>query len=251
MKFGSDSVSTTTGLDHERIAAHAERLAPLHEENDLLVVTSGAIARGKRRVLAMGKNLEDYDDQTLAHLGSAGINDAWERAFERVGDGLLAGQVLLTHREMQDSEEGPYFRQAYDRARRVFAIPILNHNDFLVRPGDPDDEMKEVAHYADNDRLAKDVAIYLGAKTLILATGVEGFKANGEIRETIAASEVEALKEHVFAASNDGTGGMDSKLDNAAEAAEAGIETFICSADANFAAIVAHQEICSRVVQYA
>lgn len=259
VKFGTESLGNGNGgVDQDRINGHAERLKPLHDDdNDLLVMTSGAKAEGVRRVLAARqslrhKSLHQYSDRTLTMLGSAGVSVAWESAFDRVG--ILAGQVLATHREMHDSQEGPYLKEAYEEARSAYAIPIFNYNDFLSSQKDDKDELKELIYRRDNDRYVKDVAIHLGAEVLFFATNdVEGFMANDELKPVIAVSEIEGLKAHIFEDAGNGmsSGGMDSKLDNAGEAAMAGIETYICNANSDFAAIMAGQQICSRVVQYA
>lgn len=254
VKFGSDAISKkgskSTGISQRRVNEIARSLRRLHGKYDLAVITSGAVAQGRRRLEdefsepAMG-----YEKQTLAMFGNASISRAWEEAFQAVE--IKAGGVLVTHKELRDTSEGPAFHKAMERVRKYHAVAIINHQDFLSDPEDIEDEIKELENYADNDRLAKDVAIALGAEGLVLATnGVEGFKdMTGKVRRIIRIDEITGLKDHIYEATENGTGGMGSKLDNLAEAVQQGLTGYICSSDADFIGVLSGIETSTRVIQ--
>lgn len=249
VKFGSESLVNGGGVDQERINNHAVRLAALHKSRDLVVVTSGAVAKAKRRTLAEGKDWQDYGRRNLAMMGSAGITVAWEEAFERVG--IAAGQVLMTHLEMTDAREGPRFKGAIGRARQERIVPICNYKDFLSVSSDPYDELENIDVYTDNDRFSRDVAGILGAEALILATnGVAGYlDANGEVVRQFRTADLAAPKARDLGSSEAGTGGIVSKLENAIAARVSGMRSFICSANADFQGVLTGQEICTEVVE--
>lgn len=249
VKFGSESLVNGGGINKRRIDEHAERLAAVHETHDLVVVSSGAVAQAKRRTLAAGRAWQDYDRRSLAMMGSAGITVAWEQAFERVG--IAAGQVLMTHLEMTDAREGPRFRDAIGRARSERIVPVCNYKDFLSVSSDPYDELDKIDVYKDNDRFSRDVAEILGAQALIMATnGVGGYlDESGEVVRYFRAADLGTARERGLESSDNGTGGIISKLENAVEARLAGMRSFICTADANFRGVMAGQEISTEVVE--
>jgi glutamate 5-kinase len=250
VKFGTESIVNGTGIDIDRINDHAERLAPVHEENDLVIITSGAVAWAQRRLRAMGRDPEDYSRRTRAMLGTAGITVAWEQAFERVG--IVAGQVLLTNLEMTDAKEGPRLLDAYGEARKQQVVPVCNYKDFLSLASDSHDELRKIDVYQDNDRFGRELAGILGASTLIMATdGVDGYLEGGEVVHQFHAGRLAELQGRTHEPSEEGMGGILSKLENSVLAVEAGMRAFICNADADFAGMLDGELIGTEVIQYA
>jgi|GEM_PF-5562739 len=250
VKFGTESLVNGTGIDTERINRHAERLAPVHEDSDLVVITSGAVAWAQRRLKAMNRDPDQYSRRTRAMLGTAGITVAWEQAFERVG--IVAGQVLLTNLEMTDAKEGPRLLDAYAEVRAQQVVPVCNYKDFLSLASDKHDELKKIDVYQDNDRFGRELAGILGASTLIMATdGVDGYLEGGQVVHRFDADRLPELQARPPEPSAGGTGGILSKLENGVEALAANMRAFICNADADFARILAGEPIGTEVVQYA
>ena len=130
---------------------------------DLLVVSSGAIALG-RRVLDLPKGpLRLEESQAAAAIGQIALARAWSETLQR--HGFTAGQILLT---LGDTEE----RRRYLNARstvttllKLGAIPVINENDTVAT--------SEI-RYGDNDRLAARVATMMGADLLVLLSDVDG-----------------------------------------------------------------------------
>ncbi len=248
VKFGSESLVNRQGIDQSRINSHAERLAHLYEEHDVLVVTSGAVAWAKKRLEKQDKSWQTQSRRTLAMMGSAGIACAWETAFAVLN--INAGQVLASHYELRDDFERSNFRESYKAAQLDRVIPILNHNDFMAKAHTRDDELDKIEKQKDNDEFSFEVAKLLGAKAMILATNsVTGLEINGAVQHKVHSYHIEGLQQHLYVTSTDGTGGMSSKLDVAAEAVKAKIRAFICNADAEFTRILANEQIGTEVVQ--
>jgi glutamate 5-kinase len=164
VKIGSSLLVDHKGLKHDWLDALGADLAALAAgRRDLLVVSSGAIALG-RRVLDLPRGpLRLEESQAAAAIGQIALARAWSETLQR--HGFTAGQILLT---LSDTEE----RRRYLNARstiatllRLGAIPIINENDTVAT-----NEIR----YGDNDRLAARVATMLGADLLVLLSDIDG-----------------------------------------------------------------------------
>jgi glutamate 5-kinase len=131
---------------------------------DVILVSSGAIALG-RRVLALPEGpLALEQSQAAAAVGQIRLARAYEEAL--APHGLTAAQILVT---LEDTED----RRRYLNSRATMAtllglgvVPIVNENDTVAT-----DEIR----YGDNDRLAAQIAVTAGADQLILLSDVDGF----------------------------------------------------------------------------
>jgi glutamate 5-kinase len=164
VKIGSALLVDQRGLKTEWLDALGADLAALAAgRRDLLVVSSGAIALG-RRVLDLPRGpLKLEESQAAAAIGQIALARAWSETLQR--HGFTAGQILLT---LGDTEE----RRRYLNARstigtllKLGAIPIINENDTVAT--------SEI-RYGDNDRLAARVASMMGADLLVLLSDVDG-----------------------------------------------------------------------------
>ena len=129
----------------------------------MLVVSSGAIALGRRALGVKRGPLKLEEAQAAAAVGQVALAGAWSRCLEERG--LTAAQILLT---WDDTEE----RRRYLNARatlatllKMQAVPVINENDTVATA-----EIR----YGDNDRLAARVAAMVGADCLVLLSDVDG-----------------------------------------------------------------------------
>jgi glutamate 5-kinase len=130
-------------------------------------------------------------------------------------------------------------------------VPICNYKDFLSVASDPHDEIIKIDEFRDNDRFSREIAEILGAEALILATnGVDGFEDEfGRVVHEFPAGRLDDMEAADYQSSQGGTGGIVAKLAEAAVAADSGIRSFVCSADADFEQILTGQRICTEVIQ--
>ena len=139
-------------------------LAALHKRGaDVLVVSSGAIALGRRVAGLKRGALKLEDSQAAAAIGQIALARAWSLSLHR--HGIVAGQVLLT---LQDTEERRRYlnaRETLGRLSAMRAVPVINENDTVAT--------SEI-RYGDNDRLAARVATMASADLLILLSDVAG-----------------------------------------------------------------------------
>jgi len=206
------------------LAADAARLRSLGKE--VLIVSSGSIALGRRRLgLTARKPLDLEEKQAAAAAGQSLLMRAWEEAFEPHGLGVA--QILLTKDDTEIRRRWLNARATVETLLRLGAIPIVNENDTVAT---------EEIRYGDNDRLAARVAQMIGADLLILLSDVDGLYTSDPRRDPAAAHiprvetltpEIEAMAGGANASAGVGTGGMATKLTAARIAHGAGCATLI------------------------
>ncbi|KRA52579.1 glutamate 5-kinase [Pseudoxanthomonas sp. Root65] len=216
------------------LAADGEGLSPRHALNlaqfvsssiaagrEVVIVSSGAVAAGRgllHRKPQAGVAMAER--QALAALGQAQLIALWQRFFDRP-----VAQVLLTHDDLRNRRRYLNARATLQELLALGALPVVNENDTVSV-----DELK----LGDNDNLAAVVAALIDADALFIATDIDGFYTANPRTHVDAQPilDVEALTPEFFAmaggaGSGVGTGGMHTKLEAAAKAAAAGIETFL------------------------
>ncbi|MBA3929767.1 MAG: glutamate 5-kinase [Xanthomonas sp.] len=216
------------------LAAEGEGLSPRHALNlaqfvsssiaagrEVVIVSSGAVAAGRgllHRKPQVGVAMAER--QALAALGQAQLIALWQRFFDRP-----VAQVLLTHDDLRNRRRYLNARATLQELLALGALPVINENDTVSV-----DELK----LGDNDNLAAVVAALIDADALFVATDIDGFYTANPRTHADAQPilDVEALTPAFFAmaggaGSGVGTGGMRTKLEAAAKAAAAGIETFL------------------------
>jgi glutamate 5-kinase len=222
VKLGSSLVTSGAGrVRRNLLRDRAREIANLvHGGEPVCVVSSGAIALGLAR---MGRDRRPHDVPTLqaaSALGQARLQRAWEAALRP--EGLEAAQILLTAADVADRTAYVNVRRALAALFRAGAVPVVNENDATAT-----DEIT----FGDNDALAAQVAILLGARLLVLLTEVEGVysTAPGTPGARLV-HEGEQVRGAVFGAGSAlGRGGMESKVMAAEMASAAGISTVIAS----------------------
>jgi len=204
----------------------AEDIAALRARGqDVVLVSSGAIALGRRELgLAPGR-LKLEESQAAAAVGQIRLAHAWKEVLEQRG--FTVAQVLLT---LGDTEE----RRRYLNARntlttllRLGAIPVINENDTVATA-----EIR----YGDNDRLGARVAQMVSADCLVLLSDVAGLYTADPTRDPAARfiAEVPRITPEIEAmaggsASDVGSGGMATKVMAAKIAVAAGCSLCIAA----------------------
>jgi glutamate 5-kinase len=206
------------------LAADAARLRA--QGKDVLIVSSGSIALGRRRLGLTGKKPLDLEEkQAAAAAGQSLLMRAWEEAFEP--HGAAVAQVLLTKDDTEIRRRWLNARATIETLLRLNAIPIVNENDTVAT---------EEIRYGDNDRLAARVAQMIGADLLVLLSDVDGLYTSDPRRDPAAvhipvvealSPEIEAMAGGANASAGVGTGGMATKLAAARIAHGAGCATLI------------------------
>ena len=227
VKVGSALVVGEAGAAHAAwLAAFATDAARLVARGQqVVVVSSGAVGIGRRRLGITRRSLSLAEKQAAAAAGQSALMRAWEEAFEP--HGLRAAQVLLTRDDTEVRRRWLNARATVDTLLSFGVIPVINENDTVVT---------EEIRYGDNDRLAARVAQMIGADVLVLLSDVDGLYTADPRRDPDArhlprierlTPEIEAMAGGANAAAGVGTGGMATKLTAARIAQSAGCATVI------------------------
>ncbi|MFH1222618.1 MAG: glutamate 5-kinase [Candidatus Micrarchaeota archaeon] len=223
VKLGSSLLTTKDGLNSERIRQFAGQLA--NSPHKIVIVTSGAIATGMKKLGMKQKPPDISMQQALAAVGQSSLMREYEKAFD--GKKILA-QVLLTNYDFSERMRYLNVQNTLLTLMKRDIIPVINEND-TVTVGD----IRKLA-FGDNDSLATHVAIAVYADLLIIFTDVEGlYTKNPKEAGAELIRVVEQISEKEFemcsGANVVGKGGMLSKLNSAKKATEAGIKVIIAN----------------------
>jgi glutamate 5-kinase len=229
IKLGSAIVATDAGeLRAELLEQICAAVASARGDGDeIVIVTSGAIARGTQ-VLGLAARPSAIEElQAASAVGQGRLYRVYDELL--ASRGVVAAQVLLTFFDVSARASYLNARQTLGKLLEWGAVPVINENDTTAT-----DEIS----FGDNDFLAAQVAILIGADRLIILTGTDGLYT-ADPRVDAGATLVEQVDD--FAAldalsitqttSAHGSGGMRSKVVAADMATAAGIETVICNGE--------------------
>jgi glutamate 5-kinase len=231
VKVGSSLVTNDgRGLDHAAVARWAEEIAELKRGGrEVVLVSSGAIAEGIKRLGWTTRPRAIHELQAAAAVGQMGLIQAYETAFAQFG--LHTAQVLLTHEDLADRKRYLNARTTLRTLLDLSVIPIINENDTVTT-----DEIR----VGDNDTLGALVANLIEADVLVLLTDQPGLYTADPRRDPQATLVHEARAGDPAlevmaggAGSTLGRGGMLTKVLAAKRAARSGASTVIaCGRDA-------------------
>jgi glutamate 5-kinase len=219
VKVGSRTLAADPGV-YDRIAAAVA--SARREGKSVVLVSSGAIALGIRRLGWKARPREMAKLQAAAAAGQAALMLLYERAFRGVG--LEVAQVLLTHADLADRVRGNNARAAIQALLDAGAVPILNENDSV--------SVEEIK-FGDNDQLAALVAPLVDADLVILLSDVAGLLGRDGVRVGVVrdvAKEALPLVKTGPSGAGVGTGGMASKLEAARRATLSGAHAVVADA---------------------
>lgn len=166
MKIGSSLlVDQAKGVAREDwLRALIEDIADLHRKGvDVMIVTSGAVALGRKIAALPSGALKLEEKQAAAAIGQIALARLW--AEKLAEQGIVAGQVLLTPHDTEERRNYLNARATISRLWALKAVPVVNENDTVATT-----ELR----YGDNDRLAARVATMVDADLLILFSDVDG-----------------------------------------------------------------------------
>jgi glutamate 5-kinase len=227
VKLGSSIVADDVGeVRTELLEALCDEVAARHGAGDeLIIVTSGAIARGMR---LMGLPMRPSAMEELQAASAVGQGKLYRRFDELLqARGVKSAQVLLT---FFDISARTHYLNARHTLRKLLewrVVPVINENDTTTT-----DEIS----FGDNDFLAAQVAILIGADLLVLLTDTGGLytadpRADPAARLVEEVRDLEDLEGYEIGLSSSplGSGGMRSKVVAAEMATAAGIPVAIAS----------------------
>jgi glutamate 5-kinase len=221
VKIGSALlVDDRTGeIRHEWLNKLADDIADLKNKgNEVLIVSSGAIAVGSQHLGINQQILKLEEKQAAAATGQIRLAHAYETALAR--HSITVAQILLSPSDTEERRRHLNARATLTTLLKLGVIPVINENDTVTT--------KEI-RFGDNDRLGARVAQMISADTLILLSDVDGLYEQDPKKDPSARhiENVERISPEIIAmagvaGTNYASGGMITKLEAAKIATSAG-----------------------------
>jgi glutamate 5-kinase len=225
VKVGSSLVTNEgKGVDADAIGTWCRQMAALAADGrEVIMVSSGAIAEGMKRLGWTTRPKEIHELQAAAAVGQMGLAQMYETKLREHGMG--SAQVLLTHADLADRERYLNARSTLVTLLSHKVVPVINENDTVVT-----DEIK----FGDNDTLGALVANLVEADALVILTDQKGLYSADPRKDPaarfidVATAGDPALEQMAGGAgSRVGTGGMITKVLAAKRAAGSGAATVV------------------------
>ncbi len=224
IKIGSALLTDNgRGLDRRAIADWASQMAALVKSgNEVVLVSSGAVAAGMNRLGWRERPVAIHDLQAAAAVGQMGLIQAYEEAFQKYA--LKTAQILVDHDDLSNRERHLNARSTIKTLTGLGVIPIVNENDTVVT-----DEIR----FGDNDTLGALVANLIEADILIILTDQLGMYDSDPRQNALAKIIPEApanddgLAAMAGGGGSLGRGGMITKVRAAKLAQRSGAHTVI------------------------
>ncbi|MFT5659171.1 MAG: glutamate 5-kinase [Gammaproteobacteria bacterium] len=214
------------GIDHEMIAAWVSQMANLRALSvDIVLVSSGAIVEGIRRLGLKSRPTSISELQAMAAVGQMGLAQAYENCFKQ--HGLHCAQVLLTHDDLANRKRYLNARSTLRTLLGYGVIPVVNENDTVSN---------EEIRFGDNDTLGALVANLIEADLLIILTDQDGLydsnpadNPDATLIQRADANDAVLMSYAGPSSGHLGRGGMQTKVSAAQLASRSGTHTIIAS----------------------
>lgn len=224
VKVGSNVLTASDGLNTRVLGSISRQICTLIDKGvEVLLVTSGAMAAGLRKMGLHQRPDQIPQRQAIAALGQSSLINAYEKAFGRCKKKVA--QILLTSEDLNNRERYLNTRNAFYALLAWKVVPIINENDTVKV-----DEIK----LGDNDNLAAMIALLMDADFLINLTDIDGLytKDPRTYSDARLIPRVENYKREIEQYAGDipgalGSGGMLSKIKAAKKLTASGVPVII------------------------
>jgi glutamate 5-kinase len=191
-------------------------------KQEVIIVSSGAIALGQRYLKIKNKKIKLEMSQAIASIGQIHLTNEFQKLFEK--NKIKIGQILITPDDTEQRRRALNARRTFENLFKLGAVPIVNENDTTATT-----EIK----YGDNDRLAARVAQIIGADLLIIFSDVNGLYESVLNKKSLI-KKVEVIDKNIFTLVDKkinayGSGGMRTKLEAAKICMNAGCHMLIAN----------------------
>ena len=227
IKIGTSTLAHSTGhLNIRRVETLCKVLSDIKNAgHEVILVSSGAIGMGVGKLGLLGRPSDIPTKQAAAAVGQCELMYTYDKLFSEYNH--TVAQLLITGDDVASDKRRGNFINTMNRLLELQALPILNENDTVST-----DEIV----IGDNDTLAAIVATSIGADKLVLLSDIDGLYTadphthpEAKLIDHIASISPEVQALGGGSASNQGTGGMATKLKAAKMCMDAGCEMVICN----------------------
>jgi glutamate 5-kinase len=228
VKVGSNVLTAPNGLNLRALRAIARQIGALMDRGvDVILVSSGAMASGVRKIGLDRRPDELPRRQAVAAVGQAGLIMAYEKAFER--HGRKVAQILLTSEDLTNRKRYLNARNTLNTLLEWKIVPIINENDTV--------SVEEIK-LGDNDNLAAMIALLMDADLLIVLSDTDGLFTQDprDHADAVLIPVVTVISKDTETAAGRipgplGTGGMLSKINAARKVTAAGVPMVVAKGD--------------------
>ena len=194
------------------LSSFAKDILKLKDKNKkIVIVSSGAIALGCKKMNFNKRNIKLDKSQAIASIGQIELMNLFSQIFSKYS--LNISQILLTLQDTEERRRSLNAKRTFENLFELDFIPVVNENDTIATS-----EIK----YGDNDRLASRVAQITNADTLILLSDVDGLytKNPKKFKEAKLIKKVNNInkdlnKIYTKGVNEFGSGGMQTKIEAA------------------------------------
>lgn len=212
------------GVDESVFSHLAKDVSSIKDKREIVIVSSGAIAIGMKRLGLKEKVKSIPEKQAVAAIGQGSLMALYEKVFSPLK--IRVAQVLLTQDDLSDRHRFLNAKNTLQTLLEYNAIPIINENDTVAV-----DEIK----FGDNDNLSALVTNLVEADLLVILTDINGlYNKDPKInKDAELIPVVDDIGRFISVAGGTsgiyGTGGMQTKLDAAKKAAHFGVPTIVAN----------------------
>ncbi|MCA0984165.1 glutamate 5-kinase [Halobacillus yeomjeoni] len=225
IKIGSSSLTSLHGeISRRKLEKLVDEVVRLKDDgHEVLLVSSGAVAAGYRKLGCLERPTELPEKQAAASIGQGLLMESYSDLF--LSHGYMGSQILITRGDFSDENRYNNARNTINVLLERGIIPIVNENDTIT---------VDRLRFGDNDTLSAKVAALVDADQLIILSDIDGLY-DDDPRKNEDAQLLEQVREitpEIEAAAGDpgssvGTGGMKSKIDAFKIAMASGISSFL------------------------
>ena len=213
IKIGSSLiVNDKRNIRKKWLLSFANDIKQLRSKNKkIIIVSSGAIALGCKKINYKKRNLKLDKSQAIASVGQIELINLFSKIFSKLK--INISQILLTLDDTEERRRSINAKRTFENLFQLGYIPIVNENDTIATS-----EIK----YGDNDRLASRVAQITNADTLILLSDVDGLfdknpkiHKNAKLIKKISDLNKDIKNIKLKGMTEFGSGGMNTKIEAA------------------------------------
>ncbi len=225
IKIGTSTLTHASGRLNLRLFGELCRVISdiKGDDNQVIIVSSGAIAMGVGKLSLSGKPEDIPTKQAAAAVGQCELMYNYDKFFGEY-DHTVA-QILITAEDIDDEKRRKHFSDTMERLLEMGVLPIINENDTVAT-----DEMT----VGDNDTLSAVIAVNVKADLLVLLSDIDGlFSADphkdgaAKLIPVVEKVDGEVMKIAGGAGSALGTGGMHTKVCAAKTCMQNGVDMII------------------------
>lgn len=216
VKVGTSTLTNEDGRANlRRIEQIARVLSDVHNSgNEVILVTSGAIAIGANKLRMAEKPTELRYKQAAAAVGQVSVMYFYDKFFKEYDQNVA--QILFNSEDIENEQKKENLTNTFMTLLEMGIIPIVNENDSVSYMEIEDAEERL---FSDNDRLSAVISVFCGADLLIILSDIDGFYdrdprlyPGAKLIPVIGEITEDTYRLAGGAGSRRGTGGMRTKL---------------------------------------